>query len=170
MNCCGVINYKTKTTWRHHVCRHIKWLVLHAYIFGCMCPGLEILCVKCVLPSQVYGGTWSLVCAAIIVPIKIANNAVGMVSLEHHRQNSIHPHCIRVETEISEMDISKPQQIKVKLFTWLDTTGGDFWQKISKREKEMPRCVQIIATSFQIHIAKLSHFKGCGGEMCPASA
>lgn len=82
-----------------------------------------------------------------IFPIKIANteHAFGMLShcdivnikfskcqfvmILASQTNSIHLYCIRVETEISEMGISKPQQIKLKLFSWLDNTRSDLWQK-----------------------------------------
>jgi len=39
---------------------------------------------------------------------------------EHHKQNSPHLNYIGVEAAISEADISKCQQIKLKLSMWMD--------------------------------------------------
>ncbi len=56
----------------------------------------------------------------------VHNNAVVLISLnvifqccEHHKQNSIHLHCIGEEGDILEMEISKPGQIKPNLI-WMN--------------------------------------------------
>lgn len=42
---------------------------------------------------------------------------------EHHKQNSIHPYCVELETECLEKNNSKPGQINPKLYLWIDTVA-----------------------------------------------